>query len=63
MKHETQARILITMFNDLTNNVESLKREATTDYDDCAADWYTREIERTAKAILDFLRTTNKNKV
>ena len=51
------------MFNDLTNNVESLKREATTDYDDCAADWYTHEIERTAKAILDFLRTIHKDKV
>lgn len=63
MKHETQARILITMFNDLTNNVENLKREATTDYDDCAADWYTHEIERTAKAILDFLRAIHKDKV
>lgn len=63
MKHETKVRILITMFKDLEQNVEDLKKEASVEYDDCAAEWYTNEIERTAKTIMDFLRTINKDKV
>lgn len=63
MKPETQARILVTMFKDLRQNVEYLTNEARYEYDDCAAEWYTREIERTAKAILDFYRATYKDKV
>lgn len=63
MKHETKARILLTMFNNLRQNVDNLSKEATTDYDDCAAEWYTNEIVHTTKAILDFYRAINKDKV
>lgn len=63
MKPETKARILITMFNDLRQTVENLWSETAGEYDDFAADWYTQEIERTAKAILDFMRTIHKDKV
>ena len=63
MKPETQARISGILFNDLERNVEELKREAMSEYDDCAAEWYVHQIERTVKAILDYLRDTHKDKV
>ena len=63
MKRETRATIMAQLFKRLVQDVNNLMKEDTDKYDDCAADYYTHDIERTAKAILDFMRTINKDKV
>lgn len=63
MKRETRATIMALLFNRLSKDIVNLMKEDTDKYDDCAAEYYVHDIERTAKAILDFLRAINKNKV
>lgn len=63
MKHETRVTIMAQLFKQLRQDIDSLINEDTDNYDDCAANYYVHEIERTAKAILDFMRTIHKDNV
>lgn len=63
MKRETRATIMAQLFKRLGQDIDSLMKEDTEEYDDCAADYYLHDIERTAKAILDFMRTIHEDNV
>ena len=63
MKRETRATIMEQLFKRLGQDIDSLTKEYTGEYDDCAADYYVHDIERTAKAILDFMRTIHKDNI
>ena len=63
MKRETIATIRAQLFYRLSEDIENLMKEDTDEYDDCAATYYVHDIERTAKSILDFMRTIHKDNV
>lgn len=60
MKRETRATIMAQLFKRLGQDIDDLMKEDTDEFDDCAADYYIRDIERTAHAILDFMRDKHK---
>ena len=63
MKRETRATIMEQLFKRLGQDIDSLVKEDGEEYDDCAADYYVHDIERTAKAILDFMRTIHRDNI